>query len=120
MSTSLKDTVNELRELFPTLPDEKIAELALGKVSTKNLSGMTVSEILTPIRKLHWDMELKRLRARKKPDGSMNLKDTSTYRVYDSHWKRLENLFGNKDIASLKTNDVIKVALCAEQDSIAH
>lgn len=120
MRPALKEIVTELRENFPNLPDEKIAELALGHTGNKKITGVTVSELLTPIRKIHWDIELKRLRAKKKADGSMNLKDTSTYRVYDTHWKRLEKLFGDKDIALLKTNDVVKVALLAEEESVAY
>ena len=120
MTKSLREIVTELRELFPALPDEKIAELALGQTKKGNHSGVTVSELLKPIRKIYWEKELKRLRAKKKSDGSMNLKDTSTYRVYDNHWKRLESIFGERDIAELKANDVIKVALLAEEDSINH
>ena len=120
MTKSLTEIVTELRELFPALPDEKIAELALGQTKKGNHSGVTVSELLKPIRKIYWEKELKRLRAKKKSDGSMNLKDTSTYRVYDNHWKRLESIFGERDIAGLKANDVIKVALLAEEDSINH
>ena len=120
MTKSLTEIVTELRELFPTMSDEKIAELALGQNKKSNFSGVTVSELLIPIREIYWEKELKRLRAKKKSDGSMNLKDTSTYRVYDNHWKRLESKFGDKDIASLKANDVVKVALLAEEDSIKH
>ena len=89
MNSSLKDTVKELREIFPNLSDLEIAELALGKNRGKKGSGVTVSDLLVKIRKTYWDNELKRLRAKKKPDGTMNLKDTSTYRVYDTNWKRL-------------------------------
>ena len=120
MTKTLTEIVTELRELFPTMSDEKIAELALGQNKKSNFSGVTVSELLIPIREIYWEKELKRLRAKKKSDGSMNLKDTSTYRVYDNHWKRLESKFGDKDIASLKANDVVKVALLAEEDSIKH
>jgi len=120
MSNSLKDTVKELREIFPNLSDLEIAELALGQNRGKIGSGVTVSDLLVKIRKTYWDNELKRLRAKKKPDGSMNLKDTSTYRVYDTNWKRLEALFGQKDIADLKASDVIEVALLAEKECIEY
>ena len=120
MNSSLKDTVKELREIFPNLSDLEIAELALGKNRGKKGSGVTVSDLLVKIRKTYWDNELKRLRAKKKPDGTMNLKDTSTYRVYDTNWKRLEALFGQVDIADLKASDVIEVALLAEKECIEY
>lgn len=120
MSNSLKDTVKELREIFPNLSDMELAELALGKSQSKKDSGVTVSDLLVKIRKTYWDNELKRLRAKKKPDGTMNLKDTSTYRVYDTNWKRLEALFGQKDIAELKASDVVEVALLAEKECIEY
>jgi len=118
MNNSLKDTVRELRELFPTLSDIELAQLALGQTQNKTKSGVTVSDLLVKVRKTYWDNELKRLRAKKKPDGTMNLKDTSTYRVFDTNWKRLETLFGEKDIAELKASDVVEVALLAEKECI--
>jgi len=120
MSNSLKEIVKELREIFPNLSDMELAELALGKCQSKKDSGVTVSDLLVNIRKTYWDNELKRLRAKKKPDGTMNLKDTSTYRVYDTNWKRLEALFGQKDIAELKASDVVEVALLAEKECIEY
>ena len=74
MSNSLKDTVKELREIFPNLSDMELAELALGTSQSKKDSGVTVSDLLVKIRKTYWNNELKRLRAKKKPDGTMNLK----------------------------------------------
>ena len=59
MTKSLIEIVTELRELFPALPDEKIAELALGQTKKGNHSGVTVSELLKPIRKIYWEKELK-------------------------------------------------------------
>lgn len=116
MSNSLKETVKELREIFPNLSDMELAELALGKSQSKKDSGVTVSDLLVKIRETYWNNELKRLRAKKKPDGTMNLKDTSTYRVYDTNWKRLEALFGQKNISDLKASDVVEVALLAEKE----
>ena len=120
MNSSLKNTVKKLREVFPNLSDLEIAELALGQNRGKKGSGVTVSDLLVKIRKTYWDNELKRLRAKKKPDGTMNLKDTSTYRVYDTNWKRLEALFGQKDISELKASDVVEVALLAEKECIEY
>ena len=120
MSNSLKEIVKELREIFPNLSDIELAELALGQTHGKKNVGVTVSDLLVKIRKTYWDNELKRLRAKKKPDGTMNLKDTSTFRVYDTNWKRLEALFGQKDIADLKASDVVEVALLAEKECIEY
>jgi integrase len=118
MNNSLKDTVKELREMFPALSDIELAQLALSNSQQKTKSGVTVSDLLVKVRKTYWDNELKRLRAKKKPDGTMKLKDTSTYRVFDTNWKRLETLFGEKDIAELKASDVVEVALLAEKECI--
>ena len=120
MSNSLRETVSELREIFPSLSDMELAQLALVQAHTKKKAGVTISDLLVKIRKTYWDNELKRLRAKKKPDGTMNLKDTSTYRVYDTNWKRLEALFGQVDIADLKASDVIEVALLAEKECIEY
>ena len=120
MNNSLKDTILELREACPNLSDMELAQLALGQSHEKKNAGVTVSDLLVKIRKTYWDNELKRLRAKKKHDGTMNLKDTSTYRVYDTNWKRLEALFGQKDIADLKASDVVEVALLAEKECIEY
>lgn len=118
MNNSLKDTVKELREMFPALSDIELAQLALSNSQQRTKSGVTVSDLLVKVRKTYWDNELKRLRAKKKPDGTMKLKDTSTYRVFDTNWKRLETLFGEKDIAELKASDVVEVGLLAEKECI--
>jgi len=110
MSKTLKDTVKELRKLFPSFSDSELAELAIKQDNVKKGTGVTVSNLLVLVRESYWDTELTRLRVRKKSDGSMNLRDTSTYRVYDTDWKRLEAIFGSKDIAELTASDVTKVA----------
>ena len=120
MNSSLKETIQALREACPNLSDMELAQLALGQPREKKNAGVTVSDLLVKIRKTYWDNELKRLRAKKKPDGTMNLKDTSTYRVYDTNWKRLEALFGQKDISELKASDVVEVALLAEKECIEY
>jgi hypothetical protein len=120
MNNSLKDTILAFRESCPDLSDMEPAQLTLGQSDGKKIFGVTVSELLVKIRKIYWDNELNRLRAKKNPDGTMKIKDTSTYRVYDTNWKRLEALFGQKDIAELKASDVVEVALLAEKECIKY
>lgn len=120
MNNSLKETIQALREACPNLSDMELAQLALGQSVSKKNAGVTVSELLVKVREIYWDNELKRLRAKKNPDGTMKIKDTSTYRVYDTNWKRLEALFGQKDIAELKASDVVEVALLAEKECIQY
>ena len=120
MNNSLKEIIQALREACPNLSDMELAQLALGQSVGKKNAGVTVSELLVKVREIYWDNELKRLRAKKNPDGTMKIKDTSTYRVYDTNWKRLEALFGQKDIAELKASDVVEVALLAEKECIQY
>jgi len=46
MNNSLKDTVKELREMFPALSDIELAQLALSNSQQKTKSGVTTGTLI--------------------------------------------------------------------------
>ena len=118
MKTDLKTITTQLREAFPNLTDLEIAQLAVSKFEFSTIAGKTVKELIEETRKIYWAEELNRIRAKKGPDGTMRIKDTSTYRTHDLFWKRLEAKFGHLDITELKKNHIIEIA--NDSQSSAH
>ena len=103
----------EIRNQFPNLTDFEVAQLALSKVEFNKVSGKTVEELINETRSVYWNEELNRIRAKKKSDGTMNIKDTTTYRSYDTFWRRFETSFGSLDISEIKKSQVIEIATAA-------
>ena len=118
MKTDLKTITIQLREAFPNLTELEIAQLAVSKFEFSTIAGKTVKELIEETRKIYWAEELNRIRAKKGPDGTMRIKDTSTYRTHDLFWKRLEAKFGHLDITELKKNHIIEIA--NDSQSSAH
>lgn len=118
MKIDLKTITSQLRETFPNLTELEIAQLAVSKIEITASAGKTVKEIIEETRKIYWAEELNRIRAKKGPDGTMRIKDTSTYRTHDLFWKRLEAKFGQLDITELKKSHIIEIA--NDSQSSAH
>jgi len=114
--------IEQLRATLPSLPDEKLAELALNSFEATPRDAKkdaTVSEVLSQLREERMLVELSRTRAAKKSDGSMRLKDTSTFRTYETTWVRLEAKFGGTKVSDLKRKDVLALALQAQTSAKA-
>lgn len=120
MTTTMVDYIEQLRATLPSLSDEKLAELAISTFEVTPISGKksaTVSEVLTLLREERMLAELTRDRAAVKPDGTMRLKDTSTFRTYETTWVRLEAKFGNMNVSDLKRKDILAIAVEAQQSA---
>lgn len=102
----------EWEELFPELSLFEIAQLMATQEQSPNItssitastnpgSKKTIGEILTVVRAEYMQHELERPDARIQPDGTMRIKDTTTYRTYDTNWKRLEAKYADLPIGEL-------------------
>ena len=105
---NLKQKRSELESVFPELTILEIAQLTLAensatspKVSKGQEPVPTVAEVIGLLRKRVLQVELERPRAKTQADGSIKLKDTTTYRTYETNWIRLEKLHGNLPINQL-------------------
>ena len=105
---NLKQRRSELESAFPELTILEIAQLTLAensatspKVSKDQEPVPTIAEVIGLLRKRVLQVELERPRAKIQADGSIKLKDTTTYRTYETNWIRLEKLHGNLPINQL-------------------
>ena len=105
---NLKQRRSELESVFPELTVLEIAQLTLAensatspKVSKGREPVPTIVEVIGLLRKRVLQVELERPRAKIQADGSIKLKDTTTYRTYETNWIRLEKLHGNLPINQL-------------------
>lgn len=110
--TTLAEKKAALQELFPELTKYELAELLLAQKEEKSA---TISELLVPIRNRYMRKELLRPRAIIQPDGTMKVRDTTTYRTYETHWLRLEAAHGNLPIKML-TDEIVLDFCAAAQD----
>ena len=107
--------VNMLKTAFPNMTDGELASIALGN-STSNSpakESKTVLEIVNLIRAEYMDKELTRIRVKKNALGEVAMKDTTTYRTYETHWKRIVASIGNKKIEDVTKADVEGLAKSA-------
>jgi integrase/recombinase XerC len=123
------EIVKGLRESFPKLTEFELAELSLKYLQSTTAEGaksgkkaksepnMTVGEIIEVLRERLWKIELERPRAKIQEDGSLKIKDTSTYRTYETNWRRLENKYSELPISEL--TEEIALDFCSEAMAIA-
>lgn len=117
---NITDHIKQLREQLPNLSDEKLAEMATNTflVQPRNaIKEKTVSEVLVPLREEMMLAERTRDRAPVRADGTMRMKDTTTYRTYETTWSRLEAKFGNTNVSDLTKKDMMDIALIAQQSA---
>jgi integrase len=123
------EIVKGLRKSFPKLTEFELAELSL-KYLQSNTTGsaksgkkakfdpdMTVGEIVGVLRKRLWKIELERPRAKIQEDGSLKMKDSSTYRTYETNWRRLEEKYADLPISEL--TEEIALDFCSDAMAIA-
>ena len=107
--------VNMLKTAFPNMTDGELASLALGNSGSKAPAkeSKSVLEIVNLIRAEYMDKELTRIRVKKNALGEVAMKDTTTYRTYETHWKRIVASIGNKKIEDVTKADVEGLAKSA-------
>jgi hypothetical protein len=123
------EIVKGLRKSFPKLTEFELAELSL-KYLQSNTTGsaksgekakfdpdMKVGEIVGVLRKRLWKIELERPRAKIQEDGSLKMKDSSTYRTYETNWRRLEEKYADLLISEL--TEEIALDFCSDAMAIA-
>jgi integrase len=72
-----------------------------------------VRDVIATARRELMVKELNRLNAKVKPDGTMNERDTQTYRAYNTHWKRLDVEFGARHIHTITSEEMSNFASAA-------
>jgi len=102
----------DLQRLFPESTDSEIINLILQSGLAEPPLSLTVGQIIEALRTRHMQVELDRPRARIQPDGTINIKDTTTFRTYETVWRRLEKQFGDLEISEL-TEDLAR-KFCTE------
>lgn len=119
MTREMFEIVALLKKELPSLSDEKIAELACQQTSTPVIFlPVTVSEVLVGLRKKTMKKELTRPRVKKQANGQIRIKDTTTYRTYDTTWRRLELKYGDALVRNLTDEDVTEIALSAQTSAV--
>lgn len=90
--------IQQLKQSFPTLTEHEIANLVVGIFSNQQeqTSDKKVKEVVEEVRNRYLAKEAMRTRAKLQPDGTIASKDTTTYRTYNTHWKRLIEIAGEK------------------------
>jgi integrase len=78
---------------------------------------MKVGEIIKVLRERLWELELQRPRARIQEDGSLKMKDSSTYRTYETNWRRLEKKYSNLPVSEL--TEEMALDFCSDAMAIA-
>jgi len=124
--TDIINIIEQLKTQLPNADDESIATLAAKHESapTRMVNGKavempTVAEMLSDARERVMETEIGRKRARLQPDGTMLLRDTSTYRTYISHWDALEKAHGNLYINDITKKQLLALGKQARQSAIA-
>ena len=119
MTRDMSEIVALLKKELPSLSDEKIAELACQQTSMPvTFLPVTVSEVLVGLRKKTMKKELTRPRIKKQANGQIRIKDTTTYRTYDTTWRRLESKYGATLVRNLTDEDVTEIALSAQTSAV--
>lgn len=113
--TSLSNKKAHYQELFPELSAYEIAELVLAH---KDEKSATIAELLVPVRARYMAKELRRPRAKVQPDGTMKLRDTTTYRTYETYWIRFEEAHGALPISDLTDEMVINFCVTAQEHAV--
>ena len=120
----LKQMRSELEAVWPDLSIFEVAKLTLDAlnsdsvaVNTKVVKVPTISEVIEQLRERLLQVELERPRAKISPDGSIKLKDTTTYRTYQTNWVRLEKLHGQMPIDQLTEELALK--FCSDAMKLA-
>lgn len=115
INKSLKAQRLELQVAFPELSLIELAQVLAGvtpasnqALTSKKLKPLTINAIIKVLRKRLLDVELQRPRARISQDGTIRMKDMSTYRTYNTNWKRLEKNYGKLPITKFTEDPALE------------
>ena len=98
-----KNSIAEQIEVLQKTIEGLHAAVATNK---PQLVPVTVSEIIKTAREELMVEECNRLNAKLQPDGTMKERDTSTYRAYNTHWKRFEKKYGSKQLSEVTAKNI--------------
>ena len=127
---SLQQIVDQLRQVFPKLGELEIAQLALEEArkttapqslpgQTVSISVLTVGEIVDKVRDRYLRKEKRRIRAKLEPDGSILMRNTTTFRTYETHWRRLVEAHGDIPVTELDQEMIERFAEMAQDAALA-
>ena len=80
----------------------------------------TLSEILAMVREEAMQKERTRRMAKVGRDGKINERDTSTYRAYNTHWKQVEQVLGQRVIHTITAHEITVIIKEAALRAIAN
>jgi len=117
---TLAERVEEAMAAFPNLSEQEIAAILLAppaiqtvqNVAAAAIPDVTIAEIIRVLRDEYMAVELARPRAILEADGTMKQRNTSTYRTYNTYWKRLEEKYGAMLVRDVTQKLVLE--FCAE------
>jgi integrase len=117
---TLAERVVEAMAAFPNLSEQEIAAILLAppaiqtlqSVATPAVPDVTISQIIKVLRDEYMAVELARPRAVLEANGTMKPRNTSTYRTYNTYWKRLEAKHGAMLVRDVTQKLVLE--FCAE------
>lgn len=118
----ISQIVEQLRQSFPNFTEHEIAALTVS-IYTKpkeQMSDKRVKDVIEEVRSKYLAKEVMRTRAKLQPDGSIASKDTTTYRTYNTHWKRFEVLAGGKFIHEIDEDFIENFADLAMKSAQQH
>ena len=119
---NLSQIVTELKQAFPTFTEHEIANLAVSLYSkpTQQLTDKKVKDVVAEVRDKYLAKEVMRTRAKLQPDGTIASRNTTTYRTYNTHWKRLVTFAGEKFIYEIDEDFIENFADLAMKSAQEH
>jgi integrase len=119
---NIAQTIAELKRAFPTFTDHEIANLAVTLYAKpqQQLTDRRVKDVVAEVREKYLAKEVMRTRAKLQPDGTIASRNTTTYRTYNTHWKRLESIAGEKFISELDEDFIENFADLAMKSAQEH
>ena len=117
---TLAERKAEAMAAFPNLSEDVIAAILLAppaiqtvqNVAAPAIPDVTLSQIIEVLRDEYMAVELARPRAILEANGTMKPRNTSTYRTYNTYWKRLEAKHGAMLVRDVTQKLVLE--FCAE------
>ena len=107
--TTIADLAADFRTQFPTLDDAAIAALVAQVLAggTSRRAAPTVTDHLVTVRAMYRERERGRLRAPVGADGQVPVSKTTTYRTYDTHWRRFAEQFGDRHLDTIVASELV-------------
>lgn len=123
---TVADLAAQFRAQFPALDDAAVAALVAQVLAggTPHKSSPTVTDHLATVRAMYRARERGRLRAPVGADGEVPASKTTTYRTYDTHWRRFAEQFGNRPLDTIVASELVTFitssGVAAQRTQAAH